>query len=141
MQRVQRTPSLRDQALLQLRKAIVVGDLEPGSVHSEQTIAAKLGLSRTPIREALLQLVGEGLVVFIPNKGARVAELDPEHLAHVLQFRAAIEGCGASRFKITGIAGRVVALLGSVTGFVVNLRKAFPHNRTKTFRVQASSLI
>jgi DNA-binding GntR family transcriptional regulator len=97
MQRVQRTPSLRDQALLQLRKAIVVGDLEPGSVHSEQTIAAKLGLSRTPIREALLQLVGEGLIVFIPNRGARIVELDPEHLAHVLQFRAAIEGCGASR--------------------------------------------
>jgi DNA-binding GntR family transcriptional regulator len=97
MQRVQRTPSLRDQALLQLRKAIVVGDLEPGSVHSEQTIAAKLGLSRTPIREALLQLVGEGLIVFIPNRGARIVGLDPEHLAHVLQFRAAIEGCGASR--------------------------------------------
>lgn len=97
MQRVQRTPSLRDQALVQLRKAIVVGALEPGSLHSEQTIAAKLGLSRTPIREALLQLVAEGMVTFIPNRGARVAELDPEHLAHVLQFRAAIEGCGASR--------------------------------------------
>lgn len=97
MQRVERTPSLRDQALRQLRNAIVVGDLEPGSLHSEQTIAARLGLSRTPIREALLQLVGEGLVVFIPNRGARIAELDAEHLAHVLQFRAAIEGCGASR--------------------------------------------
>lgn len=97
MQRVQRTPSLRDQALQQLRKAIVVGDLEPGSLHSEQTIAARLGLSRTPIREALLQLVSEGLIVFIPNRGARVVALDAEHLAHVLQFRAAIEGCGASR--------------------------------------------
>src|SRR5215204_1262843 len=66
---VQRTPSLRDQALLQLRKAVVVGDLEPGSLHSEQTIAASLGLSRTPIREALLQLVAEGMVAFIPNRG------------------------------------------------------------------------
>jgi DNA-binding GntR family transcriptional regulator len=37
------------------------------------------------------------MVAFIPNRGARIAELDPEHLACVLQFRAAIEGCGASR--------------------------------------------
>lgn len=97
MQRVQRTPSLRDQALRELRNAIVIGSLEPGSLHSEQTIAERLGLSRTPIREALLQLVGEGLIVFIPNRGARIVDLNPEHLAQVLQFRAAIEGCGASR--------------------------------------------
>jgi DNA-binding GntR family transcriptional regulator len=110
MQRVQRTPSLRDQALQQVRKSIVVGDLEPGSVHSEQTIAARLGLSRTPIREALLQLVGEGLITFIPNRGARVAHLDPEHLAHVLQFRAAIEGCGASRMAASPDRQRLARL-------------------------------
>ena len=97
MRRVQRTPSLRDQALGEVRNAIVTGSLEPGSLHSELSIADRLGLSRTPIREALLQLVGEGLVIFVPNRGARIVDLDPEHLAQVLQFRAAIEGCGASR--------------------------------------------
>ena len=97
MQRVQRHLSFRHQALEQLRNAIVTGSLEAGSLHSEQSIAANLGLSRTPIREALLQLVNERLVDFVPNRGVRIAELNAEHLAHVLQFRAAIEGCGASR--------------------------------------------
>jgi DNA-binding GntR family transcriptional regulator len=97
MEVVKRPLSFRHQALEQLRNAIVVGTLEPGSLHSEQTIAAKLGLSRTPIREALLQLANEGLVNFVPNRGVRIAALNSEHLAHVLQFRAAIEGCGASR--------------------------------------------
>ncbi|HWM81274.1 MAG TPA: GntR family transcriptional regulator [Pseudolabrys sp.] len=110
MQRVQRTLSLRDKALLQLRKAIVIGRLEPGSLHSEQTIAARLGLSRTPIREALLQLAGEGLIVFLPNRGARIVDLDAAHLAQVLQFRAAIEGCGASRMAANPNPKRIAKL-------------------------------
>jgi len=110
MQRVQRTLSLRDKALLQLRKAIVIGRLEPGSLHSEQTIAARLGLSRTPIREALLQLAGEGLIVFLPNRGAQIVDLDATHLAQVLQFRAAIEGCGASRMAANPNPKRIAKL-------------------------------
>lgn len=110
MQPLQRNPSLRSRALEQIRDAIVTGTLEAGSLHSEQSIAAKLGLSRTPIREALLQLAGEGLVVFIPNRGARIAALDPDLLAHVLQFRAAIEGCGASRMAAAGDAKRLAQL-------------------------------
>jgi DNA-binding GntR family transcriptional regulator len=114
MFRVQRTPSLRDQAVQQLRNAIVVSDLKPGTLHSEQTIAEKMGLSRTPIREALLQLAGEGLVVFIPNRGVRVVDLDAEHLAHVLQFRAAIEGCGASRMASNADPKRMAKLKAEI---------------------------
>lgn len=101
MEAVKRQTSLRSQAVEQLRNGIVVGSLEAGSFHSEQTIAEKLGLSRTPIREALLHLATEGLVKFVPNRGFRVMPLDGEHLAYVLQFRAAIEGCGASRMAAT----------------------------------------
>lgn len=107
MRPLKRHPSLRFRAIHELRDAIVIGTLPPGSLHSEQSIAAKLGLSRTPIREALLQLVGEGLVTFVPNRGARIAELNTEHLAYVLQFRAAIEGCGASRLA-TGSDGSLL---------------------------------
>lgn len=110
MQRIQRSPTLRDKAIAHLREAIVVGDLAPASLHSEQTIAQRLGLSRTPIREALLQLSSEGLVTFIPNRGARIVELDPEHLAYVLQFRAAIEGCGASRMAAAADPKRLARL-------------------------------
>lgn len=110
MDTVQRLPSLRDQALAQLRKAIVLGDLRPGSLHSEQSIADRIGSSRTPIREALLQLAQEGMVVFIPHRGARIAELDPIHLANVMQFRAAIEGCGASRMAARPNPSRLAGL-------------------------------
>jgi DNA-binding GntR family transcriptional regulator len=93
---VARTQSLRSQASDQLRKAIVSGQLEPGSMHSEQSIAAAMAISRTPIREALLQLTGEGLVEFVPQRGVRITEINIEHLVHVFEFRAAIEGyCAA----------------------------------------------
>jgi DNA-binding GntR family transcriptional regulator len=93
---VARPLSLRSQAIEQLRAAIVAGTLKPGSIHSEQSIAATLAISRTPIREALLQLSGEGLVEFIPQRGLRIAAIDPEHLVRVFEFRAAIEShCAA----------------------------------------------
>ena len=110
MEMVKRPISFRNQALSQLRNGIVVGSLQPGSLHSEQTIAEKLGLSRTPIREALLQLANEGLVQFVPNRGVRVTPLDGEHLAYVLQFRAAIEGCGASRMAASRDAKGIARL-------------------------------
>lgn len=91
MYAVKRPESLRAQAVAQIREAIVGGRLAPGSMHSEQTIAAGMSISRTPVREALLQLASEGLVEFVPQRGVRVTELDAGHLGHVFQFRAAIE--------------------------------------------------
>ena len=96
MYAVARAQSLREQAVEQLRKSIVTGQLKPGSMHSEQSIAATMAISRTPIREALLQLSSEGLVEFIPQRGVRITTVDPEHLVQVFEFRAAIEGhCAA----------------------------------------------
>jgi DNA-binding GntR family transcriptional regulator len=94
---VARQQSLRSQAVDQLRGAIVSGRLEPGSMHSEQSIAADMTISRTPIREALLQLASEGLVEFVPQRGVRITEFNAEHLAQVFQFRAAIEGFCAAK--------------------------------------------
>jgi DNA-binding GntR family transcriptional regulator len=94
---VKRGTSLRVQAIEQIRKAIITGILEPGSMHSEQAIAAKMSISRTPVREALLQLEREGLAEFVPQRGARIREFDPRHLAEVLELRSAIEGyCAAA---------------------------------------------
>jgi DNA-binding GntR family transcriptional regulator len=97
MYAVARQPSLRSQAVDQLRGAIVTGQLEPGSMHSEQSIAADMAISRTPIREALLQLASEGLVEFVPQRGVRITEFNAEHLAQVFQFRAAIESFCAGK--------------------------------------------
>jgi DNA-binding GntR family transcriptional regulator len=88
---VKREESLRAQAAQQVRDAIVTGKLAPGTMHSEQTIAAEMGISRTPVREALLQLAGEGLVEFVPHRGVRISRLDLAHLVSVLEYRAALE--------------------------------------------------
>ena len=94
---LRREEHLRSQAIEQMRDAIVTGVLTPGSMHSEQSIADQMGISRTPVREALLQLATEGLVAFVPHRGVRIRQLDPDHLASVLQFRAALESyCAAA---------------------------------------------
>ena len=63
---------LRDVVFNTLRRAILKGELEPGERLMEIALANKLGVSRTPIREAIRKLELEGLVVMIPRKGAEV---------------------------------------------------------------------
>lgn len=91
-----RPRSLRAQALEQIRRAVVTGALAPGSMHSEKMIADSMGISRTPVREALLQLSNEGLVEFVPQRGVRITVPDPRHLAEVNMLRAALDSyCAA----------------------------------------------
>jgi len=82
------------RAYAELRRRIVSLELRPGADIDEATLVRDLGVSRTPVRGALLQLAGEGLVVLLPNRGARVAAMDlpqvHEHLeAFELMQRAA----------------------------------------------------
>ncbi|MBF9233661.1 GntR family transcriptional regulator [Microvirga alba] len=95
MTAVLRPQSLREEALTKIREAIVFGALPGGQLFSEQTIADQLQISRTPVREALLQLGSEGLIEFVPNRGARIVPVSSEYLRQVFELRASIEGyCG-----------------------------------------------
>lgn len=85
-------PSLRQRALEEIRDSIVTGRLPAGLLVSEQVLAAQAGISRTPVREALLQLADEGLVEFERNAGVRITRIDEEHLTNLFQLRACIEG-------------------------------------------------
>jgi DNA-binding GntR family transcriptional regulator len=80
-----------------IREAIVDGRLEPGRRLKEEELARELGISRTPIREALLMLQAEGLVDAIPNRGALVRVHTPEDLDDLYQLRALLEGYAARR--------------------------------------------
>ncbi|WP_334195873.1 GntR family transcriptional regulator, partial [Muricomes intestini] len=71
--------------------AILRGELKPGERLMEIQLANKLGVSRTPIREAIRKLELEGLVLMIPRKGAEVAEITEKNLRDVLEVRAALE--------------------------------------------------
>ena len=82
---------LRDVVFQTLRQAILKGELKPGERLMEIQLAQKLGVSRTPVREAIRKLELEGLVLMIPRKGAEVAEITIKDLEDVLEVRAALE--------------------------------------------------
>ena len=85
---------LRDVVFNTLRRAILRGELKPGERLMEIQLANKLGVSRTPIREAIRKLELEGLVLMIPRKGAEVAEITEKNLRDVLEVRCALEELG-----------------------------------------------
>src|SRR5579864_4506652 len=80
-----------------IREAILDGRLEPGARLKEEELARELGISRTPVREALLVLQAEGLIVAEPNRGASVRRHDAEDLHDLYQLRALLEGHAARR--------------------------------------------
>ena len=82
---------LRDVVFNTLRQAILRGELKPGERLMEIQLANKLGVSMTPIREAIRKLELEGLVLMIPRKGAEVADISEKSLRDVLEVREALE--------------------------------------------------
>lgn len=82
---------LRDVVFNTLREAILKGDLKPGERLMELQLASKLGVSRTPIREAIRMLEQEGLAVTMPRRGAEVAKMTLKDMEDVLEIRDALD--------------------------------------------------
>lgn len=82
---------LRDVVFQSLRRAILKGEMEPGERLMEIHLAKRLGVSRTPIREAIRKLELEGLVVMIPRRGAVVASITEKDMRDVLEVRRTLE--------------------------------------------------
>ena len=82
---------LRDVVSNTLREAILKGDLKPGERLMELQLASKLGVSRTPIREAIRMLEQEGLAVTMPRRGAEVAKMTLKDMEDVLEIRDALD--------------------------------------------------
>ena len=78
---------LRDVVFRTLRQAILRGELKPGERLMEIRLANQLGVSRTPIREAIRMLELDGLVIMVPRKGAQVAQITEKDLNDVLEVR------------------------------------------------------
>ncbi|GEL95430.1 GntR family transcriptional regulator [Cellulomonas composti] len=86
---------LADVVYERLLTVIVSGDLAPGEVVREEEIGEWLGVSRTPVRDAMRRLGEQDLLVYQPNRGSRVAPLDGARLAQILEVTAALEGMAA----------------------------------------------
>lgn len=95
--------SVRSQVSEALRAALVTGQMRPGEVYSAPALAARFGVSPTPVREAMLELAKEGLVLTVPNKGFRVRELSERELDEITELRLLLEVPGTT--AVIGRAG------------------------------------
>ena len=86
-----RPKSLTDLALDSIRQLIVGGELAMGAQLSEATLAAQLGISKTPVREALLRLRVDGLIEIQPQRGTFVFSLTPRQVEEICVFREMVE--------------------------------------------------
>lgn len=95
---------LREMVFESLREAIILGKLRPGERLMEIQLAEEMGVSRTPVREAIRKLELEGFVVMVPRKGAYVAGISVKDIVDVFEVRAALEGlaAGLAAERITG---------------------------------------
>jgi DNA-binding GntR family transcriptional regulator len=106
---------LRDQVHHRLAEAIVRGELEPGARLNEVHLADELGVSRSPVREALRQLETEGLAVFTPRKGTVVAGIDPAEVAQFYDCRILVV-CECVRLVTPVLDDDALARLDAVYG-------------------------
>lgn len=83
---------LREVIFDTIRQAIITGELKPGERLMEVQLAEKMGVSRTPVREAIRKLELEGLVEMLPRKGAHVADLSVKDMMDVLEVRTSLDG-------------------------------------------------
>jgi DNA-binding GntR family transcriptional regulator len=109
---------------LEIRRAILEGRLEPGDLLSEEQLARELGTSRTPVREALIELRNEGLVETQSNRRAVVRAYDAAELLDVYNLRAALEAHGASVAAERATPDTIRALETSIERFEVLARDA-----------------
>lgn len=105
--------SAADAAYAALRSGILEGAYQLGGRLGEVELAETLGVSRTPIREALRRLGAEGLVEVLPNRGARVARWTERDLQEIYELRAMLESYGAAR-AATRIASADIARLAAL---------------------------
>jgi len=123
---------LRDVVFNTLRQAILYGKLQPGERLMEITLANQLGVSRTPVREAIRKLEIEGLVLMIPRKGAQVAPITEKDLNDVLEVRLGLEElamhCACERVD----EEQLEQILAAQRGFEASLRTSDLAHLAKT---------
>ncbi len=122
--------SLRERVAESLRAALVSGRMAPGTTYSIPALAEQFGVSATPVREAMLDLVNEGIMSAVPNKGFRVVELSDAELDQITELRrllevptvgdlaGAIDRAALRRLRALADAVSDAARRGDVVGYV-----------------------
>jgi DNA-binding GntR family transcriptional regulator len=124
---IQKREDLRDQTYFQLRKAILSGPMRPGTVLVQEQLAEQLGISRTPVRDALDRLANEGLVVRSPGGRIHVAPFSLEELHEKYAVRQALETL-ALRLAAPNLPGPPMLKLKAL---LEEMRQAISENQTQ----------
>jgi DNA-binding GntR family transcriptional regulator len=98
--------NLREQALSVIREALITGQIVPGVIYSAAALAAELGVSNSPVREAMLALVDDGLMEVVPNRGYRPVAVSNSDLSEIAQLRMLLEVPAAGMVAEMDIADR-----------------------------------
>ncbi|WIV12276.1 GntR family transcriptional regulator [Proteiniborus sp. MB09-C3] len=115
---------LREIVFESIREAILDGRLKPGERVMEIQLAEKLGVSRTPVREAIRKLELEGLLIMEPRKGAYVADVSLKDVVDVLEVRSSLEGLAASLAAIRASEEEIQLLREKSTQFKECIEKS-----------------
>lgn len=110
-----RAPSLTDQAYARIKARILSGEIPAGALLDTPAMAAELGLGRTPVREALLRLKGDGVVEILPKRGARVVPLTAGDLRDLYEVISAIEVQAVARIAAQRPGRAALATLDEAT--------------------------
>lgn len=112
-----------------IRAAILGGALAPGEQLVESRLANEMGISKTPVREALIRLSADGLVDIAPYRGARVAEIAPDEVRHIIDLRLLLElpiiACLAESRPAAAVEGLVDSIRCSREALVADDRAAY----------------
>lgn len=122
---------LREVIFTTLREAIIVGELKPGERLMEIQLAEKMGVSRTPVREAIRKLELEGLVEMLPRKGAHVADLSTKDIMDVLEVRSTLDGLASSLSASRITDDEIKELKHALTQFEACVEKNNVHGSIK----------
>lgn len=118
-----------------IRALILAGDTPPGTRLGQEELAAQLGVSRTPVREALRRLVGEGLVEFRDQRGFRVADLALDDVVRRLEVRLILEPGGARLAAARRTDDDLAALQATIDRELVATDVAAVHDASRDFHV------
>ena len=91
LSRVNAPPSMQEIAFQTIKQAIMRKELLPGTIYSEQAVAKEMGMSKTPVHQALLDLENKGFVSLLPRKGFKVNVLSAKNISNMFELRRALE--------------------------------------------------
>ncbi|OON39668.1 GntR family transcriptional regulator [Izhakiella australiensis] len=114
-----RQTNLRDQALSILKLRLVSGDLAPGQIYSASALAEELGVSNSPVREAMLTLVNQGLMEAVRNRGFRVLPLSDKERHNIYELRMLLEV--PSMAKLAGMKEKIITRKAEFAAIAANM--------------------